>query len=159
MKISQSFSLCLAPPAPSGVASRRLNDTHINVSWQPIPLTESKGFIESYIISLSRATADSSQSNRRQVFSVTVPGNQTYVVIGGLTGSASYSVSVTAATMAGMGEESQDVFVREFVVPEEEGFFTMRNIIIIACAGGGLLILVGLAIVITIICVKKKNKK
>ena len=78
----------------------------MKVKWMPIPITESRGHIRQYTITYSRVN-----NRRRQSGSVSVPGDQDSVVIGGLRPESSYSVSVAAATGGGMGNISEPVTI------------------------------------------------
>ena len=92
----------VVPPSPTNITTQRLNGTHMNISWRPIPLTESRGFIQSYTITYQRV----SQTVKRQVLSISVLGSESSVVIGGLDPASAYSVSVGATTSAGPGISS-----------------------------------------------------
>ena len=99
-------SLSPAPPSPKGVEADRFNATAMRVKWMPIPITESRGHIRQYTITYSPV-----DNRRRQSESVSVPGDQNSVVIGGLRPESSYSVSVAAATGGGMGNISEPVTI------------------------------------------------
>ena len=90
------------PPSPTNITTQRLNGTHMNISWSPVPLTESRGFIQSYTVTYQRV----SRTVKQQVLSVSIPGSESSVVIGGLDPASAYSVSVGATTSAGPGESS-----------------------------------------------------
>ena len=100
------LSLSPAPPSPKGVEAVRINTTAMNVTWMPIPITESRGHIRQYTITYSPVN-----NRRRQSGSVSVPGDQDSVVIGGLSPHSSYSVRVAAATGGGMGNISEPVTI------------------------------------------------
>ena len=91
-----------APPSPMDVSTQRLNGTHMNISWSPIPLTQSRGFIRNYTITYQRV----SRTAKRQTQSVSVPSSESSVVIGGLDPASAYTVSVGATTTAGQGPSS-----------------------------------------------------
>ena len=97
---SHFLPITTVPPSPTDVSSQRLNGTHMNISWSPIPLTQSRGFIQNYTITYQRV----SRTSKRQVQSISVPGGESNVVIGGLDPASTYSVSVGATTSAGPGE-------------------------------------------------------
>ena len=96
------------PPSPTGVIALRLNGTHMNVSWNRIPLSEAKGFIVSYRVLYQKITTE---RRRRQVTVIPVPGSDTSAIIGDLNPSSSYQVFVSAATSAGIGEYSSNPVV------------------------------------------------
>ena len=103
------YWVCYAvPDSPTGVRVLRLNGTHMNVSWNPVPLMETKGFIVSYTVLYSKILTG---RKRRQVMFVTVPGSETHAIIGDLKSSHSYQVFVSAATSAGSGEYSSNPVV------------------------------------------------
>ena len=70
----------------------------MNVSWSLIPITEARGFIQSYLILYQEI-----DNRKRQISSVSVPATDSSVVIGGLDPVRSYSVSISASTDAGQG--------------------------------------------------------
>ena len=86
-----------------GVRVLRLNGTHMNVSWNQIPLSEVRGFIITYRVLYHKTSID---RRRRQVVVILVPGSETNTLIGGLNPPSSYQVYVKAATLAGEGEYS-----------------------------------------------------
>ena len=98
------------PGFPTGISVLRLNGTHMNVSWNQIPLLEAKGFIVSYTVLYSKITT---YRKRRQVMFVTLPGSETNALIGDLNPSSAYKVFVSAATSAGSGEFSSNPVVAQ----------------------------------------------
>ena len=78
----------------------------MNISWSLIPITEARGFIQSYLILYQE-----NPSKKRQISSVSVPATDSSVVIGGLDPGKSYSVSISASTNAGQGEFTNAVIV------------------------------------------------
>lgn len=125
----------------------------MNISWSPIPLTESRGFILSYTIYYQQLA-----SHKRQSGSTTIAGEQSYGVIGGLAANVQYDVSVKAGTSAGFSENSESITV----VSVESGIF-LSNVIIIVVATSGLgailllLICIMLIAIIMTACKKKKR--
>ena len=89
------------PPSPTGVRVLRLNGTHMNVSWNQIPLSEAGGFIVTYRVLYNKITTE---RRRRQIMVLPVPGSETNVLIGDLDPPSTYQVYVSAATSAGEGE-------------------------------------------------------
>ena len=78
----------------------------MNISWSLIPITEARGFIQSYFILYL-----SNNNRKRQISSVSVPATDSSVVIGGLDPVKSYSVSISASTNAGQGAFTSEVIV------------------------------------------------
>ena len=77
----------------------------MNISWSLIPITEARGFIQSYFILYLQ-----NDNRKRQISSVSVPATDSSVVIGGLDPDKSYSVSISASTNAGQGAFTSAVF-------------------------------------------------
>ena len=105
------------PPSPSIVDSTRLNGTHIQVTWERIPLTLSRGFIQTYIISYEKLNR-----RKRQVMTMSVPADVNSAIISGLDPTALYEVSVAATTAIGTGNFSEGIisnrklFVNSYLV-------------------------------------------
>ena len=79
----------------------------MNVSWSLIPITEARGFIQSYFILYQE-----NYNRKRQISSVSVPAtDSSVVVIGGLDPVKSYSVSISASTNAGQEKFTSEVDV------------------------------------------------
>ena len=78
----------------------------MNISWSLIPITEARGFIQSYLILYQEIA-----NRKRQISSVSVAATDSSVVIGGLDPDISYSVSISASTNAGQGEFTSEVVV------------------------------------------------
>ena len=96
------YYVCHAVPAsPTGVSVLRLNGTHMNVSWNQIPLSEAGGFIVTYRVLYNKFTTE---RRRRQIMVFPVPGSETNALIGDLDPPSNYQVYVSAATSAGEGE-------------------------------------------------------
>ena len=94
------FSFIAPTVPPRNVQTTRLNGTHMNVSWELPSLVEARGFINSTTITLM----PSSES-----MTVSVPGNATSAVIGGLNPELQYSVVVRTRTSVGTGPEATTV--------------------------------------------------
>ena len=92
--------VCLAPDsAPRDVRVRRLNATHVNISWVKLTLDEARGFVTLYTIRY-----DSVGSRNKRAVKIEVAGPESsYKVIGGVGITESYSVTVSASTSAGEG--------------------------------------------------------
>ena len=78
----------------------------MNVSWSLIPITEARGFIQSYFILYQE-----NDNKKRQISSVSVPATDSSVVIGELDPVKSYSVSISASTNAGQGTFTSEVVI------------------------------------------------
>ena len=78
----------------------------MNISWSLIPITEARGFIQSYLILYQE-----NDNRKRQILSLSVPATDSSVVIGGLDPDKSYSVSISASTNAGQGTFTSEVVV------------------------------------------------
>ena len=105
MDVFFSFTAPTAPPR--NVQTTRLNGTHMNISWELPTLVEARGFINSTTITLMPNSE--SKRKKRQTMTVSVPGNATSAVIGGLNPELQYSVVVTTRTSVGNGPETSTV--------------------------------------------------
>ena len=135
----------------------RLNGTHMNVSWDRIPITQSNGFITSYTIAYTRVVTDT----KRQSGSVTVSADLNSAVVGGLDSSAEYSISVSGATAGGIGEASSQVLVPA-PASEDSGGFVLSGMILILIICGGvtlLLVIVIISVLVIVILKLKHNPK
>ena len=94
------LNIHVVPPAPENVRAYRLSSISMFVSWDTIPLTVSRGFVQNYTITY--------QSHDKQLHldEVTVLGNQNNVLIANLIPMQQYVVSVAATTSAGQGDAS-----------------------------------------------------
>ena len=105
--IRYPFALPISePPIPTNISVLRLNGTHMNISWTLIPITEARGFIQSYLILYQEIV-----NRKRQISSVLVPPTDSSVIIGGLDPDKSYSVSISASTNAGQGRFTDVIIV------------------------------------------------
>ena len=78
----------------------------MNISWSLIPITEARGFVQSYFIHYQE-----NDNKKRQILSVYVPATDSSVVIGGLDPGKAYRVSISASTNAGQGAFTSVVVV------------------------------------------------
>ena len=78
----------------------------MNISWSLIPITEARGFIQSYLIRYQP-----NDDRKRQIYIVSVPATDSSVVIDGLDPDKSYSVSISASTNAGQGNFTEVIIV------------------------------------------------
>ena len=93
------MSLLIVPPAPENVRAYQISSTSIFVSWDKIPLTVSRGFVQNYTVTY--------RSHDTQILNeVTVVGTQNYVLIANMIPMQQYVVSVAATTSAGRGDAS-----------------------------------------------------
>ena len=83
----------------------RLNDTHMNVSWELLTLIQARGHVTNYTISYQPTGTVELETK------VVVPGDQNSVVIGGLDPYQAYSVQVWANTTAGIGNTSETLTI------------------------------------------------
>ena len=97
--------ILIVPPAPENVRAYRLSNTSMFVSWDTIPLTVSRGFVQNYTVTY--------QSHDKQLHldKVTVLGNQNNVLIAGLIPMRQYVVLVAATTSAGPGDASNPTLI------------------------------------------------
>ena len=73
------------------------------VSWNHVPVSEAKGIIVSYRVSYYAISDDERETMVRN--DLAVPGSDSSVLIGDLSPSKSYQVSVLASTLAGDGTD------------------------------------------------------
>lgn len=139
--------------------SERINGTHMKVTWTPLSLSRAKGFIINYSISYNRVIAATVLDRKRQSGGVVVPANETTVIIGQLTPSAKYSITVSAINSAGRGIESTTLTVNEFATPEEGGVFTTVNIVIGLCVILGLIVIVVICILVIVVVKRRCGSK
>ena len=101
------FSFIAPTVPPRNVQTTRLNGTHMNVSWELPSLVEARGFINSTTITLMPSSE--SKRKKRQTLTVSVPGNATSAILGGLNPELQYSVVVRTRTSVGTGPEATTV--------------------------------------------------
>ena len=100
-------ALTTAPPAPSGVMVTRVSGTTLRVSWLPLSLVEARGHITYRVMVTpttgSRRRRQATQEERVCTLSspCEVPANESSVIVGGLDGDTSYSVTVMAVNGEG----------------------------------------------------------
>ena len=121
--------ILIVPPAPENVRAYRLGNISMFVSWDTIPLTVSRGFVQNYTVTY--------QSHDKQLHvqldEVTVLGNQNNVLIANLIPMQQYVVSVAASTSAGRGDASiptlifsnDDLMLLEFFISIITCFFML----------------------------------
>ena len=96
------------PNPPMDVLVKKINDSHMKVSWSLLTLVEARGWITNYTVYYKPRPASGGQYNF-----TTVPHNLTSVVIGGLLSEETYVVQVSASTAAGEGVRSEEVSVND----------------------------------------------
>ena len=100
-----AITLIIVPPTPENVRAYRLSSTSMFVSWDIVPLTVSRGFVQNYTVTY--------QSHDKQISldEVTVVGTQNNVLIANLIPMQQYVVSVAATTSAGRGNASNPMLL------------------------------------------------
>lgn len=80
----------------------------MNVSWVKLTLEEARGFVTGYTV-----TYDSLESRRRRTVRIELVGaEESYKVVSGLEFTKSYSITVSARTLAGEGVASSPVIAQ-----------------------------------------------
>ena len=98
------FNYYAVPNPPSNVLVKRLNASHMMVSWTALTLKEARGHITHYTVYYRLA------SNNLHVFSAAVPQNTTEVIISDLLPGETYVVEISASTSVGEGSTSMEVY-------------------------------------------------
>ena len=101
-------SVPLAPAAVRNVNVMRINNTAISVSWTPLTLTEARGRLTGYVITLSPVPLSRKRHASETVMRTVLP-SESSVTIGGLDPTQQYIVTVAGSTSAGNGEMSNGV--------------------------------------------------
>ena len=105
--MSWTHSICqllyTVPEAPMDVEVKRVDETHMIVSWSALTPVEARGYLSNYTIFYWAA------SDSHLVMSTITAHNVTSVVIGGLVVGETYTVQVSATTGAGTGESSAKI--------------------------------------------------
>ena len=87
---------------PKEITVKRINATHMNVTWEKMSLVEARGFITGYTISY-----DVFEGRQWRAAIVEEVGpDKLYKVIGGLDPKNKYILTMSASTSAGKGVES-----------------------------------------------------
>ena len=100
-------SVPLAPAAVRNVNVMRINNTAVSVSWTPLTITEARGRLTGYVITLTPVSL--SRKRQASVVMRTVLPSESSVTIGGLDPTQQYTVTVAGSTSAGNGNMSIDV--------------------------------------------------
>ena len=85
-----------------------MNATHMNVSWAKITLEEARGFVTGYTVRYNSIESRLRRALRLEV----VEPDSSYKIIGNLAVTESYSITVSASTIAGEGIESAPFFLQ-----------------------------------------------
>ena len=112
---SNSVPFFPAPPAPTITKSTRINGSHCIVSWDLLPLSNSRGFITHYYVVLQHSSYP-----RTKGLSTNVSAEMDYIIVDGLDPPEEYIVFVSAATEGGVGDTSDESVVK--------GLFTGNNL-------------------------------
>ena len=95
--------LYTVPNALKDVEVKRVDETHMIVSWSALTPVEARGYLSNYTVFYWAA------SDSQLVMNTTTAHNVTSVVIGGLVVGETYTVQVSATTGAGSGESSAKI--------------------------------------------------
>ena len=103
------FFVFLVPNiSPKNVGVVRLNVTHMNVTWTKLTLEDARGFITAYTVTYEMVGL----RRRKEVMEEISEPENSYKVVGGLGFTTSYSVMVSASTIAGQGISSSAITVQ-----------------------------------------------
>ena len=89
----------------------RTTPTSMDVSWRPLTLSEARGFVTFYSIAYTPTPNSRRRQASQDTMYVNASADSSSVTIQGLDGDLAYSVTVAAATTAGIGVESDAVVV------------------------------------------------
>lgn len=90
-----------------GLTVSQLNNTAVNISWEPLTLVKARGFLQSYTVIL---TERGNIKKRNSPLFRTVPSSQSSVIFTGLhLDTTHYTASVFAETIAGLGQATSTV--------------------------------------------------
>ena len=101
-------SVPLAPAAVRNVNVMRINNTAVSVSWTPLTLTEARGMLTGYVITLSPVSL-SRKIHASETVTRTILPSESSVTIGGLDPTQQYIVTVAGSTSVGNGAMSNYV--------------------------------------------------
>ena len=94
-----------APTAVHNIASRRINNTAVYITWDPLTLSQARGFLTNYTITLSPVSL--SQEKRASIITRTVPASQAMIVVTDLEPEQLYYITVAGSTSIGLGLPSE----------------------------------------------------
>ena len=86
------------------ISSRHISNTAILISWSPLTLTQARGFITNYTITLSPVSQTS-----RGVVTRTVPASRSSILVSDLEPEQLYYITVAGSTRIGLGQPSDIV--------------------------------------------------
>lgn len=86
----------------------------MSVSYAPLTLVQARGFIVHYVVEYEPKVG--SRRRKRQAMRVLVAPEESHVIISGLNPKLSYTVSVSAATIAGQGPATASVIEGKIAV-------------------------------------------
>ena len=97
---------CYSAPLEGPITNiSRIAGDKVNVSWDPLSLEKTRGFVTKYTVS---AEAEFKvQLHRRQEPVTTVAGNRSWVVLENIDRNLAYSIFIAAHTSAGMGPSAK----------------------------------------------------
>ena len=81
----------------------------MRVSWQPLSLSEARGFVLFYTIAYTPVLTDSMREVTETYLNASADPSS--VTVEGLNGSLAYVIQVSAGTKAGQGVESPAIFI------------------------------------------------
>ena len=90
---------------------QRTSPTIMDVSWRPLTLSEARGFVTFYSIAYTPTPNSRRRQASQDTMYVNASADSSSVTIQGLDGDLAYSVTVAAATTAGIGIQSTPVVV------------------------------------------------
>ena len=86
----------------------RINNTAIRVSWSPLTLAQTRGFLTGYTITLTPTPISRKRQNNGIVTAMAGP-TATSIVVTGLNPTLQYSVTVVGGSSVGIGEPGPPV--------------------------------------------------
>lgn len=113
--------------SPKNVGVVRLNVTHMNVTWTKLTLEEARGFITAYTVSYEMVGV----RRRKDVMEEISEPENSYIVVGGLGFTTSYSVMVSASTIAGQGISTSAITVqgKHCHIASESDFMSYQSLL------------------------------
>ena len=93
------------------VVAERTSPTAMVVSWRPLTLSEARGFVTFYSIAYTPTPNSRRRQASQDTMYVNASADSSSVTIQGLDGDLAYSVTVAAATRAGIGVKSTAISV------------------------------------------------
>ena len=130
--VLSSFFSPLGPLPVQNVMATHINNTAIRVSWSPLTLTQARGFLTGYTITLAPTPISRKRQNNGIVIAMAGP-TDTSIVVTGLNPTVQYSVTVVGGTSARIGEPGPAV-TPQLPSPEPGNIcaHTLRNFSIVS---------------------------